>query len=83
MVGANYAPECLSTCELCYLCRDEAQGTSGALGKSVRADLGGIESTREALDLARGALPSQDREEVAVMLSQAAWLRGQILGEAG
>lgn len=81
-VGANYTPECLSTCELCYLCRDEAQGTTGALGKAVRADLGGIEFTSQALGLARGAIPSPDREEVAVMLRQAAQLREQILGEA-
>jgi hypothetical protein len=81
-VGANYIPECLSTCELCYLCRDEAQGTTGALGKTVRADLGGIEFTSQALDLARGATPSPDREEVAVMLLQAAQLREQILGQA-
>jgi hypothetical protein len=81
-VGASYTPECLSTCELCYLCRDEAQATTGALGKTVRADLGGIEFTRQALDLARGAVPGPDREEVAVMLLQAARLREQILGEA-
>ena len=81
-VGANYAPECLSTCELCYFCRDEAQGTTGALGKAVRADLGGIEFTQQALDLARGAIPAPDRAEVAVMLLQAAQLREQILGEA-
>jgi hypothetical protein len=82
LVGANYAPECLSACELCYLCRDEAQGTTGALGKAVRADLGGIEFTRQALDLARGAVPGPDRAEAAAMLVQAARLRGQILGEA-
>ena len=81
-VDANYTPECLSTCELCYLCRDEAHGTTGALGKAVRADLGGIEFTRQALNLARGAVPSQDREEVAIALLQAARLREQILGEA-
>jgi hypothetical protein len=82
-VSANYAPECLSTCELCYLCRDEAQGTTGALGKAVRADLGGIEFTRQALDLASGAVSGPDREEVALMLVHAARLREQILGEAG
>jgi hypothetical protein len=82
-VSANYTPECLSTCELCYLCRDEAQGTTGALGKAVRADLGGIEFSSQALGLARGAIPGPDREEVAVMLRQAARLREQILGEAG
>lgn len=81
-VGANYAPECLSTCELCYLCRDEARGTTGGLGKPVRADLGGIEYTGQALQLARGAVPSPEREEVAIQLLRAAELREQILGEA-
>ncbi len=81
-ISANYAPECLSTCELCYLCRDEAHGSTGALGKPVRADLGGIEYTRQVLDLARGAIPGRDREEVAIQLLQAAQLREQILGEA-
>jgi hypothetical protein len=81
-VSANYTPECLSTCELCFLCRDEAQGTTGALGKAVRADLGGIEFIQQALGFARGEIPSPDRQEVAVMLLQAAQLRGQILGEA-
>jgi len=82
-VGASYTPECLSTCELCYLCRDEAGGTSGALGKTVRADLGGIEFSRQVLDLARGAAPSPEQEEVAVVLVQAARLRREIMGEAG
>jgi hypothetical protein len=81
-VGANYAPECLSTCELCYLCRDEADGTTGALGKPVRADLGGLEYTRQALDLARGAIPGPETEEVAIQLLRAAQFREQILGEA-
>lgn len=81
-VPANYAPECLSTCELCFLCRDEARGTTGALGKSVRQDLGGLEHVATVLDLARGASPGPDREEVATQLRHAARLRGQILGEA-
>jgi hypothetical protein len=81
-VGANYAPECLSTCELCYLCRDEADGTTGALGKPVRADVGGLEYTWQALGLARGAVPSPETEEVAIQLLRGAELREQILGEA-
>jgi hypothetical protein len=81
-VGASYAPECLSRCELCYLCRDEAQGTTGALGKTVRADLGGIESAADVLELARGAEPDPERAEVAAQLRQAARLREQILGQA-
>ena len=81
-VGANYAPECLSTCELCFLCREEADGTTGALGKPVRADLGGLEYTRQALSLARGAVPAPETEEVAIQLLRAAQFREQILGEA-
>ena len=81
-VPANYDPGCLSTCELCFLCRDEARGTTGALGKSVREDLGGIEHVATVLDLARGASQGPDREEVAAQLRQAARLREQILGEA-
>jgi hypothetical protein len=81
-VPANYAPECLSTCELCFLCRDEARGTTGALGKSVREDLGGIEHVRTVLELARGACAGPDRAEVAVQLRHAALLREQILGAA-
>ena len=71
-VNANYAPECLSTCELCYLCRDEAHGTTGALGKSVREDLGGIEYTEQVLALAAGLEPAPDRAEVAALLVKAA-----------
>lgn len=81
VVPANYAPECLSTCELCFACREEAAGTTGALGKSVREDLGGIEYNIQALDLARGKLPPADRAEIAVQLLRAAQLREEILGE--
>jgi hypothetical protein len=81
-VPANYSPECLATCELCFLCRHEAHGSTGALGKSVREDLGGIEYASQALALARGQQPSPDREEVASQLRRAATLRQQVLGEA-
>lgn len=81
LVPANYAPECLSTCELCYACRAEAAGSTGALGKSVREDLGGIEYNAQVLALARGQLPSPERAEIAVRLLRAAQLREQFLGE--
>jgi hypothetical protein len=81
LVPARYSPECLSTCELCFACREEATGTTGALGKSVREDLGGIEYNAQALALARGQLPSADRAEIAVQLLRAAQLREQLLGE--
>ncbi len=78
-VPANYAPECLSTCELCYLCRDEAHGTTAALGKPVREELGGIEYVRTVLDLARGAAPPPETEEVAAQLIRAAGIRAALL----
>lgn len=78
-VTANYAPECLNTCELCYLCRDEAGGTTGALGKAVREDLGGIEYIKQVLDLASGHEPPPDRAEVATLLVKAASLRAGLL----
>lgn len=81
LVPFNYVPECLSTCELAFFCRQQASGSTGALGKSVREDLGGIEYAEQALALARGQLPSPDRAEIAVQLLRAAQLREQLLGE--
>ena len=81
LVPASYAPECLTTCELCFACRAEAAGSTGALGKSVREDLGGIEYNAQALALARGQLPSAEQAEIAVLLLRAAQLREQLLGE--
>ena len=81
LVPANYAPECLATCELCFACRDEAAGSTGALGRSVREDLGGIEYNAQALALARGQLPPAERAEIAALLLRAAQLREQLLGE--
>ncbi len=81
-VPANYAPECLASCELCFLCRDEAQGTTGALGKSVREELGGIDSIARALFLARGTRePNEAEEEITAQLRRAASIREQLLGE--
>ena len=81
LVPASYAPECLTTCELCFACRAEAAGSTGALGKSVREDLGGIEHNAQALALARGQLPPPEQAEIAVLLLRAAQLREQLLGE--
>jgi hypothetical protein len=54
---ARYAPDCLSTCDLCFFCRDEAQqeGASDLLGRHVRDELGGVASVGEALGLADGS----------------------------
>ncbi len=80
---ADYAPECLATCELCFACRDEASGSTGLLGKAAREDLGGIEDINSVLALARGGLPAPERAEIAVQLRRAAQLREQALGERG
>jgi hypothetical protein len=79
-VDASYAPECLATCEMCYFCRDEADGATGALGKSVREDLGGIEYVGRALQFARAEVPvPAEMAEAAAVLRRAAVLRGAIL----
>ena len=79
-VGARYAPECLSACELAAFCRHEAAGTTAALGRPVRDALGGIESVPEVLALAGGARPtSEEQAEAAAMLQTAARLRAEAL----
>jgi hypothetical protein len=84
-VDANYSPECLASCELCYLCRHEASGSTSVLGKSVREELGGIESVPRALKLARGDDPlpvPEDLREAAAILRRAASLRRDALAAA-
>ncbi|OEU87259.1 hypothetical protein DB35_27775 [Streptomyces abyssalis] len=55
-VPAAYAPECLSTCELAFHCRDRARaaGAVESLGRSVRGELGGF-TTIDAVLSAAGA----------------------------
>jgi hypothetical protein len=80
---ARYAPECLATCEVCYFCRDEASGTTDVLGKSVREDLGNVESVERALGFARGRVPGAvpaEFAEAAAILRRAASLRDEALG---
>lgn len=81
-VEARYAPDCLSTCDLCYFCRDESrqQGACDQLGRQVRDSLGGVGSVEEALALADGdrdAAPGQ--EEIARLLREASRLRAECL----
>jgi hypothetical protein len=83
-VGASYAPQCLASCEMCYLCRDEASGTTGALGKSVREEAGGIESVQKVLSYAYEKDPypvPEDLAEAAAILRRAATLRRRSLGD--
>ncbi|WP_214103527.1 hypothetical protein [Acrocarpospora catenulata] len=62
---ARYAPECLAVCEMAYFCRAEARacGSLEALGRTVRDDLGGLESIDTAIHLISGdpvCSPEQD-----------------------
>jgi len=80
-IDARYAPDCLGTCEMAYFCRHEAAGSTGALGRSVRDDLGGVDSVGTVLGLARGTLePGTGQEEIAGLLRLAYRLRTECLG---
>jgi hypothetical protein len=72
-VDARYSPDCISSCEMAFFCRDEATHCTSALGRSVREDLGGVETVAEALGLADGSLlPGVDQEEIATQLRMTA-----------
>ncbi|MEV4411016.1 hypothetical protein [Catellatospora sp. NPDC049609] len=71
-IEARYSPECLASCELAFFCRDEASGQTAALGKSVREELGGVETVATALGLAAGSLlPSDEQAEITALLRAA------------
>ncbi|MFF4269089.1 hypothetical protein [Streptomyces sp. NPDC001536] len=82
-VPATYAPECLAACELAFHCRDRsrAAGAVTSLGRSVRAELGGLTTVTDVLAAARGE--AGDAEDPAVAaLRRAAELRAEALGAA-
>jgi hypothetical protein len=79
VIAPRYAPECLDACELAYFCRDEARDSTASLGRSVRDDLGGIDSIATALDLATGGTPTDDQVEAAEALRAAHRLRRESL----
>ncbi|MFJ2718117.1 hypothetical protein [Streptomyces sp. NPDC087437] len=83
-VPATYAPECLATCELAFHCRarSRAQGAVTALGRSVRADLGGLSTVEDVLAAARGEAGDPDDPTVAA-LRRAAALRAEALEQTG
>ncbi|MFI5685777.1 hypothetical protein [Streptomyces sp. NPDC051636] len=79
-VPATYAPECLSACELAFHCRERSR-TAGAvttLGRSVRAELGGLSTVDDVLAAARGELGDPEDPAVAA-LRRAAALRAEAL----
>jgi hypothetical protein len=83
-VTARYAPDCLSTCELAFFCRQEASGRTTALGIGVREELGGVETVAEALGLAHGtAAPADEQAESAALLRTAARVYAEALAAGG
>jgi hypothetical protein len=81
-VEARYAPDCVSSCELAFFCRDEARacGSTDLLGTAVRDDVGGVETLATALGLADGSLvPAPEQVEIAAKLRLARLLRAQAL----
>ncbi|MFF0460841.1 hypothetical protein [Streptomyces mexicanus] len=83
-VPATYAPECLAACELAFHCRARAraEGAVTALGRSVRAELGGLTTVEGVLAAARGEAGEADDPAVAA-LRRAAALRAEALAAAG
>lgn len=81
-VPATYAPECLSACELAFHCRARAleSGAVTSLGRSVRAELGGLSTVEDVLSAARGESGDPDDPAVAA-LRRAARLRAEALGD--
>ncbi|WP_432191276.1 hypothetical protein [Streptomyces sp. bgisy027] len=81
-VPAAYAPECLSACELAFHCRARSleSGAVTSLGRSVRAELGGLTTVEDVLSAARGESGDPDDPAVAA-LRRAAHLRAEALGQ--
>ncbi|MEU3411586.1 hypothetical protein ABZ760_09975 [Streptomyces sp. NPDC006658] len=82
-VPAAYAPECLSTCELAFHCRDRARETGAVtrLGRPLRAELGGLATVAEVLSAARDA-SGEAADPAVAALRRAAALRAEALRTA-
>ncbi|MFI9763939.1 hypothetical protein ACIHFB_39100 [Streptomyces sp. NPDC051963] len=81
-VPATYAPECLAACELAFHCRDRsrAAGAVTSLGRSLRAELGGLTTVEDVLAAAHGTAGDPDDPAVAA-LRRAAELRAEALDQ--
>ena len=81
-VDARYAPECLASCEMCFLCRHETAAATVRLGRSALEELGGVDSVATVLCLARREIePADDQAEAARLLVSASRLRAELLGD--
>ncbi|MEV7343096.1 hypothetical protein [Streptomyces sp. NPDC093544] len=80
-VPATYAPECLAACELAFHCRDRsrADGAVTSLGRSLRAELGGLTTVGDVLAAAHGKV-GDPADPVVAALRRAAELRAEALG---
>lgn len=82
-VDARYVPQCLAMCEMAKFCRHEERGSTAALGRQVREELGGLESVTEVIGLATGVrVPAEDQQEQAELLQLANRYRMAALGGA-
>ncbi|HEU5333713.1 MAG TPA: hypothetical protein VFU73_13125 [Actinocrinis sp.] len=81
-IGARYAPECVSRCEMAFHCRDEARahGSTDQLGRTVRDALGGVGTVRDVLALAEGSAARSAPSDDAVL---GAVLGGGETGDGG
>ncbi|WUV84679.1 hypothetical protein OG552_12555 [Streptomyces sp. NBC_01476] len=82
-VPMAYAPECLSTCELAFHCRDRsrAEGRVDALGRGLRGELGEL-TTVDAVLAAASGLAGEPDDPAVTALRRAAALRAEALAEA-
>lgn len=65
----TFVPECLGSCDLAQFCRAEAiaRDDPARLGRNVRDALAGVETLKDALDIARGKkdAPASELDEMA------------------
>ncbi|MFD6028209.1 hypothetical protein [Streptomyces griseoluteus] len=82
-VPATYAPECLSSCELAFHCRERSRAADAVtrLGRPLRAELGSLGTVQEVLAVARGE-SGDPADPVVAALRRAAALRAEALAEA-
>ncbi|WP_416974993.1 hypothetical protein [Streptomyces sp. 4F14] len=82
-VPATYSPECLATCELAFHCRARSReaGAVTTLGRSIRAELGGLSRVEDVLAAARGEEGDPGDPAVAAR-RRAAELRAEALAGA-
>ncbi|MFJ9902662.1 hypothetical protein ACIRVK_07105 [Streptomyces sp. NPDC101152] len=79
-VPATYAPECLSACELAFHCRGRSResGAVTTLGRSVRAELGGLTTVDTVLAAAHDET-GDPSDPTVTALRRAARLRAEAL----